>query len=141
MIFDVNRILIAAIVALATTKPMDPIDPTDNPQAAAQDLTQKAKDILKRMDKLYAEWNHKQSIAGWNYASNLTDENLTEKLNVSAAAARVTKQVAQEVNEFPWRELQDENLKRQFQKFSILGTAALPEEVRICEKFRLIISL
>lgn len=128
------RILVAAIVAVAATKSMDPVDPTADPQVAAQDLTQRAKNMLKRIDNLYAEWNYKQSIAGWNYASNLTDENLAEKLNVSAAAARVTKRAAQEVNDFPWRELQDDNLKRQFQKLSVLGAAALPEEVRICDK-------
>jgi len=126
--------LIAAIITLAATKATDLVDPTENSQVAAEDLTQKAKDMLERMDNLYAKWNHKQSIAGWNYASNLTDENLAEKLNVSATAARVIKQVAEEVNDFPWRELQDDNLKRQFQELSVLGTAALPEEVRICEK-------
>lgn len=86
---------------------------------------------MKRLDAEYAEWSNKQSIAGWNYASNLTEENLEKKLNVSAIAAHVSKKIAQEVNAFPWADLQDENIKRQFKKLSVLGTAALPEDVRI----------
>lgn len=85
--------------------------------------------MLQRIDARYAEWSNKQSLAEWNYASNLTDENLAAKLNVSAEAANIMKQTAQEVNSFPWQELQDENIKRQFQKLSILGTAALPADV------------
>lgn len=132
----VIRFLIAAIVTLAVTEAAPTEDTTnssDNVQQAAEDL-KNAGDILKRLDALYAEWNNKQSIAGWNYASNLTEENLAEKLNVSAAAARVTKQIAQEVNAFPWRDLPDENVKRQFKKLGILGAAALPEDVRILQK-------
>lgn len=111
----------------------DAADLNKNVQTA-DNLLQNAQEILKRIDAQYAEWSNKQSIAGWNYASNLTDENLAEKLKVSAAAARVSKQIAQEVNAFPWKDLEDESIKRQFKKFGVLGTAALPEDVRIYER-------
>lgn len=128
--YRVIRVLVAAIVSLAASKPEDPVDPVENSQAAAE-LLQNAQAVLNRIDAEYAKWSNKQSLAGWNYASNLTDENLAEKINVSTAAARVMKQMAEEVNAFPWRNLEDEELKRQFSKLGILGVAALPEDVRI----------
>lgn len=128
--YRVIRVLVAAIVSLAASKPEDPVDPVENSQAAAE-LLQNAQAVLNRIDAEYAKWSNKQSLAGWNYASNLTDENLAEKINVSTAAARVMKQIAEEVNAFPWRNLEDESLKRQFSKLGVLGVAALPEDVRI----------
>lgn len=101
---------------------------TENPQVA-ENILKSAKDIIKRLDAQYTEWCYKQNAAGWDYASNLTEENLAKKLNVSVEAARVSKQIAQEINAFPWKDLQDENIRRQFKKLGILGTAALPEDV------------
>lgn len=118
-------VLVAAIVSLAASE--GPVDPVENSQAAAE-LLQNAQAVLNRINAEYAKWNNKKTLAEWNYASNLTDENLAEKLNVSTAAARVMKQIAEEVNAFPWRNLEDENLKRQFSKLGILGLAALPED-------------
>ncbi|XP_011631849.1 angiotensin-converting enzyme-like [Pogonomyrmex barbatus] len=122
-------ILIAAVITLVIAKPTseDAVNISKNLQTA-DDLLKSAQEILKRLDAQYAEWSNKQSIAGWNYASNLTDANLAEKLKVSAEAARVSKQMAQEVNSFSWRDLEDESLKRQFKKLGVLGTAALPED-------------
>lgn len=111
-------------------KPTENADLSKNLQTAGS-LQKNAQELLKRIDAQLAEWSNKQSIAGWNYASNLSDENLTEKLKVSAAAARVSKQIAQDVNSFPWQDLEDESLKRQFKKLGVLGTAALSEDVRI----------
>lgn len=126
--------MVAAVVSLAVAKPEstaeDPVDPVQSSQTAAE-LLQNAQDILKRIDAEYGKWSNKQSLAEWNYASNLTDENLAKQLNVSAEAARVRKQIAEEVNAFPWKDLKDENIKRQFKSFGILGIAALPEDVRI----------
>jgi len=127
--------LVAAVIILvaANSTTEDTADLNKNEQTT-ENLLQNAQELLKRIDAQNAEWSNKQSIAGWNYASNLTDENLAEKLKVSTAAARVSKQIAQEVNAFPWRDLEDESIKRQFKKFGVLGTAALPEDVRIYER-------
>lgn len=122
--YRVIRVLVTAVVSLAVAKPT-----TDDSVDAVE--RKNARDILKRIDAEYGKWSNKYSLAEWNYASNLTDENLAEKLNVSAATARVRKQIAEEVNAFPWRDLKNENIKRQFSKFGILGVAALPEDVRI----------
>jgi len=127
--------LVAAVITLVATKPTteNAADPSEN-QQTADSLLKNAQELLKRIDARYAEWSNKQSLAGWNYASNLTDENLAEKLNVSAESARVSKQIAQEVNAFPWGDLEDESIKRQFKKLGVLGPAALPEDVRIYEE-------
>lgn len=124
--------MVAAVITLVASKPTteNAENLSQNPQTA-KNLLKNAKEFLKRIDAQLAEWSNKQSIAGWNYASNLTEENLAEKLKVSAAAARISKQVAQEVNAFPWRDLEDESIKRQFKKLGVLGTAALPEDVKI----------
>lgn len=129
------RILVAAIVTLVAAKPTteEAVNLSKNLQTA-ENLLKNAQELLKRVNAQSAEWSNKQSIAEWNYASNLTDENLAEKLKVSAAAARISKQIAQEVNAFPYEDLEDESIKRQFKKLGVLGTAALPEDVRICEK-------
>ncbi|XP_071562887.1 angiotensin-converting enzyme-like [Temnothorax nylanderi] len=123
-------ILVAAVITLVATKPAteDTVEiSSENPQTA-EDLLNNAQQLLKNINARYAEWSNKQSITSWNYASNMTDENLAEKLRVSAEAANASKQIAQEVNAFPWRELDDESIKRQFKKLGILGTAALPED-------------
>lgn len=130
--YRVIRILVAAIVSLAASKPEGPVDPVEDSQAAAE-LLENAQAVLNRIDAEYAKWSNKRTLAEWNYASNLTDENLAEKINVSTAAARVMKQIAEEVNAFPWKNLEDENLKRQFSKLGILGVAAL----QYCEDLRL----
>lgn len=114
----------AAVVALTWAIPT----PQEEPATTGKDHTKEATEFLARIDKLYSEWNNKQSIAEWNYASDLNEENLAVKLNVSAEAARVFKSTWEEVNAFPWKDIADENIRRQFQKLSVLGTAALPED-------------
>lgn len=133
-------LLVAAVVALTAAIPTgenDFANSTENPQVA-ENILKSAKDIIKRLDAQYTEWCYKQNAAGWDYASNLTEENLAKKLNVSVEAARVSKQIAQEINAFPWKDLQDENIRRQFKKLGILGTAALPEDMH--KEFEMTIS-
>lgn len=121
--------MVAALVTLSLGVPAPQNDGTEVAKGS-DDLQNRATEFLNRVDKLYAEWNNKQTLADWEYASNLTPENLAKKLNVSSEAARVTKSIWKEVNDFPWRSIKDENIKRQFSKLSVLGTAALPEDVR-----------
>ncbi|CAK9821608.1 Angiotensin-converting enzyme [Anthophora retusa] len=116
-------LLVAAFLSVAWT-----ISPQDINESS-EDLLKRAKEFLNKFDKQYAEWNNKQTLAQWEYASNLTPKNLENKLNVSSEAARFFKSVWEKVNEFPWRDIKDENVKRQFSKLSVLGTAALPEDL------------
>lgn len=50
------------------------------------------------------------------------------QLNVSAEAAKETKDDWMEVVKFHWQLFNDNDLRRQFQKYSTLGTSALPED-------------
>ncbi|XP_076160680.1 angiotensin-converting enzyme-like isoform X2 [Ptiloglossa arizonensis] len=122
--------LVAVLVTLSWEIPM----PEDSGDSVAimgteEDQLAKATEFLSRIDKQYTEWNNKQSLAEWEYASNLTSENLAKKLNVSAEAARVYKSIWQEVRDYPWKSIKNENIKRQFSKLSVLGVAALPEDL------------
>ncbi|ENN80010.1 hypothetical protein YQE_03557, partial [Dendroctonus ponderosae] len=71
---------------------------------------------------------NRASLAEWAYASNLTEENLKNKLAVSSEVARNVKEAWQRVIRFNWQRFSDYSLRRQFQKYSVLGVAALPEE-------------
>lgn len=107
--------------------------PEDASNAAAdseQDL-QRAKQFLEQLNKEYGEWNNKYTLANWEYAANLTEENLAKKLNVSAEVARYFKSAWERVNEYPWKGIKDSRIRRQFKKFSVLGRSALPEDVTI----------
>ncbi|CAG9769628.1 unnamed protein product [Ceutorhynchus assimilis] len=68
------------------------------------------------------------AIAQWAYASNLTDENLQAQLAIASEVAKNEKEAWQRVTQFNWQRFSDYNLRRQFQKYSVLGTSALPEE-------------
>ncbi|XP_066583828.1 angiotensin-converting enzyme-like [Prorops nasuta] len=87
-----------------------------------------AKTFLANINKK-AEKLHNLLVASeWNYASNLTVENLNERLNISAKVAIRKKTLWEQVVAFPSKDMKDENLKRQFSKLSILGTAVLPQD-------------
>ena len=122
--------MVAVVVTLVAAKPTTE-DIDINKSETSDELLKSAHELLKRIDAEYAKWNNIQSITAWNYASNLTNENLAEKLKCSAEGANVTKHIIQIVNDFPWRDLKNESMKRQFKKLSILGVAALPEQVNI----------
>ncbi|XP_011148683.1 angiotensin-converting enzyme [Harpegnathos saltator] len=131
-------LLTVAVVALVITATPTSKEPTEaspvatNPTEDSQstDVLKNAKSVLKRLDAELGKWYNKQSIAEWNYASNLTKENLAEKLNMSVMVTTALKHISQEANNFPWEDLKDEDIKRQFKKLSVVGNAMLSEEVQ-----------
>ncbi|XP_057337121.1 angiotensin-converting enzyme-like [Microplitis mediator] len=117
------------IAALAVTS----ICYCDTSVTAADDdddpsLVARAQELLDKINREYGEWNYKVSIAAWNYASNITDENLSVQLNVSAEVANYVRQVYKEVTEFPWENITDYNIRRQFKKLATPGSAALSQD-------------
>lgn len=50
------------------------------------------------------------------------------QLEVSAKVANYSKEIWKEVSKYPWQEFKDPDTKRQFQKYSYLGSDALPPE-------------
>lgn len=114
-----------AVVASALTEPCDtaPTTEIDTPEFLAR-----AKALLSKINNEYGQWNNILTVASWQYASNLTDENLANQLNVSSEVAVYYRQLYKEVNDFPWRTVHDYDTRRQFTKLSTPGTAALSKE-------------
>nr|CAD7567619.1 unnamed protein product [Timema californicum] len=92
------------------------------------DEEQRARNYLAYIDKEFSRRATDSVNASWAYASNITDENLAKKLEVSADNARYQKQQWTETIKFRWQSFRDDDLRRQFKKYSVLGTAALSEK-------------
>ncbi|KAK5649892.1 hypothetical protein RI129_000921 [Pyrocoelia pectoralis] len=88
----------------------------------------RAKAYMKLLNDKIAVRNNRETIAAWSYASNITEENLQEQLQVSKEAAKEAKEDWLETIKFNWKSFSDYDLRRQFEKLSILGRSALPEE-------------
>lgn len=84
---------------------------------AAQKLQQIEPEIVKRRNK--------EVEAEWAYASNITDENDALKTEVSADNAKYFQDLAKELKSYNYENFKDEDLKRQFEKLTQLGYAAL----------------
>lgn len=123
--------MLIAAVGIAKAKPTE----EDASRTDISELIKKAKELLTKIDRENGVWSEKVSYAEWNYASNLTEENLANKLAISKQAAKYNKEMWKEVNAIDWHRLPDENLKRQFSKLSVLGVSALPEKVRFSCQF------
>ncbi|XP_063977771.1 angiotensin-converting enzyme-like [Diachasmimorpha longicaudata] len=91
-------------------------------------LLARAKQLLNKVDGEYGQWNNKLTLASWKYASNLTDANLKNQINVSAQFADFVRQMTVEINDFPWHGIEDKQIKRQFKKLSSPGASALPKD-------------
>lgn len=88
----------------------------------------RAKALLTKIDNEYSEWNNKITIAAWKYASNLTEENLSNQLKVSSDFADYIRGMYKVVSKFPWQNINDYDIKRKFEKLSSPGAAALTKE-------------
>jgi len=95
-----------------------------------QDGEEEARNFMEFLNRETARRANLVTQAEWDYESNLTNETLHKKLEMAAEFAKFEKEQWQEVVKFPWKNFQDPLLRRQFKKFSILGTAALPEDKR-----------
>lgn len=101
-----------------------------------------ARQFLNELNERALKRYNRAALANWAYATNITSANLKHKVSPASAKLRpltafqldVQAQLAKETKEdwlavatFPWRRLRDYDLVRQFEKHSVLGTAALPE--------------
>ncbi|XP_043579118.1 angiotensin-converting enzyme-like [Bombus pyrosoma] len=119
-------LLVATLVTLVLGIPTS--QDVDNAAVDSEADLLKAKQFLEKINSEHAEWSNKYTLADWDYASNLTSENLANKLNTSTEAAQYFKSAWKKVNEYPWSDIKDPNVRRQFKKFSVLGRSALPED-------------
>ncbi|XP_065220101.1 angiotensin-converting enzyme-like isoform X2 [Planococcus citri] len=92
------------------------------------DQEEEAVRFLDRVNKLYAEKSHEVTLAEWAYATDIKPETLAKKLEVSNELAKFAKAQWLETIKYPWKTFKNPDLRRQFKKFSILGTSALPED-------------
>lgn len=88
----------------------------------------RAKALLNKIDNEYSVWNNKLTVAAWNYASNLTDENLKNQLKISSDFAEYVRGMYQEVSKFPWKNINNFDINRKFTKLASPGSAALSNE-------------
>lgn len=120
--------MVAAVVAQPVSNDSNPIK---NPQVVNIDLLHKVRDVLRKLDAQLTELYNKQAVVRWNYATNLTKENMEKKLNLDAATTNALKEISRETNNFPRANLEGENMKRQFKKFGTLGIAMIFAKVRM----------
>ncbi|XP_039290587.1 angiotensin-converting enzyme-like isoform X2 [Nilaparvata lugens] len=106
-----------------STRVVQSVDPEED-----QDAEVEGRDYMAKLNKEMALLSNKQVKAAWAYDSNITEHNKELKLNVSLETAKVVKERWLNTIRFPWQSFKDEDLKRQFKKMSILGTAALPDD-------------
>lgn len=97
--------------------------------ALGQDYSEKgASEFLEQLNKESGIKANIAANAAWDYETNITPENLENKLKISAEIAKWKKAKWEETIKYPWKTYTDDNIKRQFKAATILGMAALPEE-------------
>ncbi|XP_008477363.1 angiotensin-converting enzyme [Diaphorina citri] len=111
-------LMVGLLVTLSSC--LDPQQDTDGEVEARQFI-----DFLNRKTGHYLNDGYK---AEWAYATNITDHNLEVKMNKSAEHAQFTKDQWKELIKYPWQTYSNQDLRRQYKMYSILGSAALPYE-------------
>ncbi|KAG8242571.1 hypothetical protein J6590_062469 [Homalodisca vitripennis] len=115
----------ATVVMAAVVMAVAAVNPEQD-----QDGEVEARNFVEYLNRETARRASIVSNAEWDYESNLNKDTLQKKLDVAAEFAAWEKEQWREVVKYPWKTFQDPSLRRQFKKFSILGTAALPEDKR-----------
>ncbi|CAB3376654.1 Hypothetical predicted protein, partial [Cloeon dipterum] len=88
---------------------------------------EEAVEFYNDFDKQFKFYCKRNSLAMWNYDTNITDFNLQRKLEATAAFAQFRKDSWKELMKYPWKDFSDPELKRKFQLSSVLGNAALSD--------------
>ncbi|XP_072939894.1 angiotensin-converting enzyme-like isoform X2 [Epargyreus clarus] len=96
-------------------------------ERAAEEAT--GRNYMKTLNEEMAKLKNKKTIAAWDYQSNITTYNEEKQMQISLEAAEEEKEYWKETMTYLWHEFEDEDLKRMFKKYSILGTSALPEDL------------
>ncbi|XP_075971289.1 angiotensin-converting enzyme-like isoform X2 [Anticarsia gemmatalis] len=87
------------------------------------------REYMRSLDELMSKARNKKTIASWNYESNITQHNNEVNLQVALEVAEEEKEYWKSTMSYLWHEYQDPDLKRMFEKYSKLGTSALPEDL------------
>lgn len=89
-----------------------------------------ARSYLADYDQESSAKCHLSTLANWNYATNITEENERIKLQASLDYAQFEKESWKNLTtKFKnWRKFQDPDLRRMFKKIVDLGSAALSDD-------------
>ncbi|CAK1546002.1 unnamed protein product [Leptosia nina] len=87
------------------------------------------REYMRTLDDVMGKAKNRMSLASWALDSNITQYNEDKLLQVSLEIADEEKEYWKETMTYAWHEFYDEDLKRMFKKYSVLGTSALPEDL------------
>ncbi|CAH0729159.1 unnamed protein product, partial [Brenthis ino] len=87
------------------------------------------REYMRTLDEITSKAKNKRTIASWNYESNITAYNEEKQLQVALEVAEEEKENWKETMTYLWHEFEDPDLRRMFEKYSRLGTSALPEDL------------
>nr|XP_049694506.1 angiotensin-converting enzyme isoform X2 [Helicoverpa armigera] len=87
------------------------------------------RDYMRNLDEIMSKAKNKKTIATWDYESNITKANENRLLQISLELAEEEKEYWKDTMSYLWHEYEDRDLKRMFEKYSKLGTSALPEDL------------
>ncbi|XP_078592961.1 angiotensin-converting enzyme-like [Branchiostoma floridae x Branchiostoma japonicum] len=87
--------------------------------------------FLEEYDTLAKELQNRAVIAGWNYQTDLTDENAKKQVELNLEVAKFAKEAATNASEYDWENFSNVTVKRLFSMITTLGTAALEDEEKL----------
>jgi peptidyl-dipeptidase A len=82
---------------------------------------------LKDVDKILGEINSVMSFTQWNFNTDINDENEKKVMEETAKFNKFQKELWKNTTRYDFRNFTDYITKRQFEKLSVLGIAALDE--------------
>ncbi|XP_067685542.1 uncharacterized protein [Haliotis asinina] len=87
--------------------------------------------FLQDYDKEAEKHLVKMTVADWAYQTNLTEETSKASVQGRLDLADFQKQYADKANKIDWRNLEEESMKRQFQKITDIGTSAMKDKNKL----------
>ncbi|XP_055593793.1 angiotensin-converting enzyme-like isoform X2 [Uranotaenia lowii] len=84
--------------------------------------------FLRYLEPLVLDRINRETVASWEYESNINDVNAEYSQKVSVENAEFSKDVARELLKYDYKNFKDQDLKRKIRKLTDLGYAALPED-------------
>ncbi|XP_053243142.1 angiotensin-converting enzyme 2 [Podarcis raffonei] len=97
-------------------------------QTVAGDVVQEATDFLMQFNARAEDLSYENSLASWNYNTNITDEN-ARKMNAAGSRwSEFYEEVSQNASRFNVDDFSDYALRLQLQSLQSKGSSVLPQE-------------
>uniref|UniRef100_A0A182SCY7 Angiotensin-converting enzyme n=1 Tax=Anopheles maculatus TaxID=74869 RepID=A0A182SCY7_9DIPT len=120
-----STVWLVLLVVVAIAAGPVPLQSPDNAHTLSETEVRQS---LATIEQRYQQAKALQTLAAWEYGSNLTQINLVKKTKAAAEFAEVAKTIAEELRQLPTAQLTDDDLKRRIQKLSKLKYAVLPAD-------------